>query len=110
MMRPRQSNLSLVIGLAFISRRSFGFRTSNRSVQYLRDYDCPRMSFQTLNDILLTVCAHPRERVTLQRKVLGWVPISSSQLYRNVVGMARARESGGIGKGDRVAILSENRP
>jgi long-chain acyl-CoA synthetase len=68
------------------------------------------MSLQTLNDILLTVCAHPRERVMLQRKVLGWVPISSSELYRNVVGMARALESWGIGKGDRVAILSENRP
>jgi len=46
----------------------------------------------------------------LQRKVLGWVPISSAELYRNVVGMARALASWGIGKGDRVAILSENRP
>jgi long-chain acyl-CoA synthetase len=46
----------------------------------------------------------------LQRKVLGWVPISSSELYRNVVGLARALESWGIRKGDRVAILSENRP
>ncbi len=46
----------------------------------------------------------------MQRKPLGWVPISSSELYRNVVGLARAFESWGIGKGDRVAILSENRP
>jgi long-chain acyl-CoA synthetase len=46
----------------------------------------------------------------LQRKVLGWVPISSSELYRNVVGLARALESWGISKGDRVAILGENRP
>jgi long-chain acyl-CoA synthetase len=69
-----------------------------------------RMSLQTLNDILLTVCSRARDRVMLERKVLGWVPISSSELYRNVVGMARALESWGIRKGDRVAILSENRP
>jgi long-chain acyl-CoA synthetase len=68
------------------------------------------MSLQTLNDILLTVCGPSRDRVMLQRKVLGWVPISSSELYRNVVGLARALESWGIRKGDRVAILSENRP
>jgi long-chain acyl-CoA synthetase len=68
------------------------------------------MSLQTLNDILLTVCGRPWDRVMLQRKVLGWVPISSSELYRNVVGLARTLESWGIRKGDRVAILSENRP
>ena len=68
------------------------------------------MSLQTLNDILLAVCARPRDRVMLQRKVLGWVPISSSELYRNVVGLARVLQSWGIRKSDRVAILSENRP
>jgi long-chain acyl-CoA synthetase len=68
------------------------------------------MSLQTLNDILLTLCARPVDRVMLQRKVLGWVPVSSSELYRNVVGVSRALESWGIRKGDRVAILAENRP
>ena len=68
------------------------------------------MGIQTLNDILLEVCRSHRDRVMLQRQVLGWVPISSSELYRNVVGVARALESWGIGPGDRVAILSENRP
>jgi long-chain acyl-CoA synthetase len=70
----------------------------------------PRMSLRTLNDILLTVHAGYRDRVMLQRQVLGWVPISASELYRNVVGLARALEVWGIRKGDRVAILSENRP
>lgn len=46
----------------------------------------------------------------VQREPLGWVPISSSELYRNVVGVGRALASWGIGKGDRIAILSENRP
>src|ERR1035438_5874607 len=68
------------------------------------------MSIQTLNDILLAVCQNRRDRVMLQREVLGWIPISSTELYRNVVGVARALESWGIRKGDRVAILSENRP
>ncbi len=68
------------------------------------------MSLQTLNDILLSVYKSRRERVMLQRGALGWVPISSAEIYRGVVGVARALESWGIRKGDRVAILSENRP
>jgi len=65
---------------------------------------------QTLNDIFLAVCRKRRDRVMLQRTAHGWVPISSTEIYRSVVGVARALESWGIGKGDRVAILSENRP
>jgi long-chain acyl-CoA synthetase len=68
------------------------------------------MSLLTLNDILSAVSRRGRDRVMLQREVLGWVPISSAELYRSVVGVARAFESWGIQKGDRVAILSENRP
>jgi long-chain acyl-CoA synthetase len=68
------------------------------------------MSLQTLNDILLVVCKNRRERVMLQKRASGWVPISSAEIYRNVVGVARALESWGIDHGDRVAILSENRP
>jgi long-chain acyl-CoA synthetase len=68
------------------------------------------MSLQTLNDILLAVCSRSRPRVMQQRESTGWVPISSSELYRNVAGLARALTSWGIHKGDRVAILSENRP
>jgi long-chain acyl-CoA synthetase len=68
------------------------------------------MSLHTLNDILLAVCQRRRERVMLQRRALGWVPISSAEIYRSVVGVARALASWGIGRGDRVAILSENRP
>jgi long-chain acyl-CoA synthetase len=68
------------------------------------------MSLQTLNDILFAVCQKPRDRVMLQKQALGWVPISSKEIYRSVVSVARALESWGIRKGDRVAILSENRP
>ncbi|MFZ3264399.1 MAG: long-chain fatty acid--CoA ligase [Terriglobales bacterium] len=68
------------------------------------------MSIKTLNDILSNVYQSHRDRVMLQRRSQGWIPISSTELYRNVVGLARALESWGIGKRDRVAILSENRP
>src|ERR1022692_426407 len=68
------------------------------------------MSLQTLNDILLTISQNRRDRIMLQRQVLGWVPISSREIYRSVVGIARAFASWGIQKGDRIAILSENRP
>jgi long-chain acyl-CoA synthetase len=68
------------------------------------------MSLRTLNDILFTIRDRHRDRVMLQRQALGWVPISSAELYRNVVGVARALQSWGICQGDRVAILSENRP
>jgi long-chain acyl-CoA synthetase len=46
----------------------------------------------------------------MQREALGWIPISAAELYRNVVGVARDLEQWGIRKGDRIAILSENRP
>jgi long-chain acyl-CoA synthetase len=68
------------------------------------------MSLQTLNDILLVVGKSRRDRIMLQRGALGWAPISSAEIYRSVVGVARALQSWGVGKGDRVAILSENRP
>ncbi len=68
------------------------------------------MSLKTLNDILPAVCRNRRDRVMLQRGALGWVPISSTEIYRGVVGVARTLQSWGLGKGDRIAILSENRP
>jgi long-chain acyl-CoA synthetase len=68
------------------------------------------MSLQTLNEILLAVYHSRRDRVMLQKGALGWAPISSTEVYRSVVGVARALESWGITKGDRIAILSENRP
>jgi long-chain acyl-CoA synthetase len=68
------------------------------------------MSLRTLNDIFIAVYQRRRDRVMLQREALGWIPISSAELYRNVVGVSRVLESWGIRKGDRVAILSENRP
>ena len=68
-----------------------------------------RITLNTVNDVLLAVCKKPRERVILQRQVSGWVPLSSAQIYRSIVGVAHTLESWGIGHGERVAILNENR-
>jgi long-chain acyl-CoA synthetase len=68
------------------------------------------MSFSTLNDLFFAIVAQRRPRVMMHRQAIEWVSISATELYRSVVGTARALSAWSIGKGDRVAILSENRP
>jgi long-chain acyl-CoA synthetase len=68
------------------------------------------MQPQTLNDIFYAIIARRQQRVMLAREHNRWVPISALECYRNVAGMARAMGHWGVAKGDRVAILSENRP
>jgi len=68
------------------------------------------MTPQTLNDIFFAIVERKHERVMLVREASQWAPISSQEFYRNVAGMARALRRWGLNKGDRLAILSENRP
>ena len=68
------------------------------------------MTSQTLNDIFFAIVERRRERVMLVREASHWTAISSHEFYRNVAGMARALRRWGLNKGDRLAILSENRP
>jgi long-chain acyl-CoA synthetase len=68
------------------------------------------MSLSTLNDIFFAATAHNLERAMLSRETGAWLPISSSEFRRNLAGTARALQQWGVRKGDRVAILSENRP
>ncbi len=68
------------------------------------------MKPQTLNDIFATIVERNHERVMLSREGAQWVPISSRQFYQQVAAMARAVGRWGLSKGDRIAILSENRP
>ncbi|HZW95101.1 MAG TPA: long-chain fatty acid--CoA ligase [Candidatus Eremiobacteraceae bacterium] len=67
------------------------------------------MKLQTLNDIFFTIVKRTQEPVMLVRDATRWVPISAQELYRDVAGMARALHQWGLTKGDRLAILSENR-
>ena len=68
------------------------------------------MSLQTLNDVFFQVVSSGRADVMRYRHGQQWLSISSQQLQQRVSGVARALRGWGIGNGDRVAILSENRP
>ena len=68
------------------------------------------MNLKTLNQIFFAVVDRNDRVVVMHRRSIQWVSISSSELYQNVVGVARALGEWGIAKGDRVAILSDNRP
>jgi long-chain acyl-CoA synthetase len=86
----------------------------HRRNQYIalgeRERPVPRMSLQTLNDIFFTVVERNHRVVMMHRRDVHWVSISSEEFYQKVVGVAQALREWGIAKGDRVAILSENRP
>jgi long-chain acyl-CoA synthetase len=68
------------------------------------------MSLTTLNDIFFAATERNLDRVMLHRRQGKWLPISSSDLRRNVAGTAHALRQWGVHKGERIAILSENRP
>ena len=68
------------------------------------------MNLRTLNDVFFTVVQRSSDRVMLMREHGEWKPISARQLRGWVYATARQLQSWDIGKGDRVVILSENRP
>jgi long-chain acyl-CoA synthetase len=68
------------------------------------------MSVQTINDVFYSVIDRGSDRVMQIKREGRWVHISSRDLYHDVIGTARTLESWGIRRGDRVAILAENRP
>jgi long-chain acyl-CoA synthetase len=68
------------------------------------------MSLRTLNDVFFAVVERQHPRVMLEQLGDEWGAISSDALRRRVAAVAGGLRSWGIGRGDRVAILSENRP
>jgi long-chain acyl-CoA synthetase len=68
------------------------------------------MSLLTLNDIFFAVVERDDRMVMMCHKPTGWASISSREFYGSVAGVARALREWGIATGDRVAIISENRP
>ncbi len=68
------------------------------------------MEIRTLVDIFFTSVEHDVERHIMFKRGAAWQIISSRQLYGYVASLARILKQWGLKKGDRVAILSENRP
>jgi len=68
------------------------------------------MNITTLNNIFFAATERNLERAMLYREAGKWRPISSSDFRRNVISTVHALQAWGVRKGDRIAILSENRP
>ncbi|HEY2497679.1 MAG TPA: long-chain fatty acid--CoA ligase [Candidatus Angelobacter sp.] len=68
------------------------------------------METRTLVDIFFASIAHDVQRHVMFKRGSQWQIISSRQLYGYVSALARILKQWGIQKGDRVAILGENRP
>jgi long-chain acyl-CoA synthetase len=67
------------------------------------------MSLRTLNDIFFAIAERKQPQFLLRKTDAGWEPISSWQFVAKVSGAAKVLQSWGIAKGDRIAILGENR-
>ena len=70
----------------------------------------PPIGPQTLNDIFFSAVDRDESRVMMRKTTPQWASLSSRDLYKHVVGVSRALVRWGLKRGDRIAILSENRP
>jgi long-chain acyl-CoA synthetase len=65
---------------------------------------------QTLADVFFQAVEHNQPRLMLFEHNSEWQAISSAEFYRRVIATLTGLRRLGVGRGDRVAILSENRP
>jgi long-chain acyl-CoA synthetase len=70
----------------------------------------PVSSLSTINDLFARIAAAANPRAVLwQDEFSQWHPISSDQMYQRVRALATAFLRFGAQKGDRIALISENR-
>jgi long-chain acyl-CoA synthetase len=67
------------------------------------------LELSTVNDILAGIANRGDETVSMWKSPDGWKPIAARTMYGRVRALVEAMESWGIKRGDRVAIMSENR-
>jgi long-chain acyl-CoA synthetase len=67
------------------------------------------LDLQTVNDVFVSMSSRGDETVALQQAGGEWKPITSKTFYGRVRAVAETLKSWGIVKGDRVALVSENR-
>jgi long-chain acyl-CoA synthetase len=64
----------------------------------------------TINDLFCRIAASANPRAVLWQDDFGhWLPISSDQMYQRVRALAQAFLGWGAQKGDRIALIGENR-
>jgi len=64
----------------------------------------------TINDLFYRVTAAANPSAILWQDEFGqWLPISSDQIYQRVRALAEAFLGWGVKKGDRIALIAENR-
>ncbi len=65
---------------------------------------------RTVNELFLRVARSQRTQAMLWQDASGaWLPLSSQQVYQRVRALSGAFQKWGIVRGDRIALLSENR-
>ncbi len=67
------------------------------------------LEISTLNDVFEIVAARGDETVAQWKTGGEWKPITAKQMYGRVRAVAEKLQSWGVGKGDRVALVGENR-
>lgn len=67
------------------------------------------LDLSTLNDVFEVVAARGDETVAQWKTEGQWKPITAKQMYGRVRAVAEKLQSWGVGKGDRVALVGENR-
>jgi len=67
------------------------------------------LEITTIADIFLKIQSHDLPRAMNFRRDGEWIPVSAKSIYQRVINVARALRAHGVGRGDRVALLSENR-
>ena len=93
-----------------IARRNQPDGSNAMTMENQRATKRERSEIRTINDVFLELAGAAYERVmTWQDEAGAWESLSSAGVYSRVRALALALQSWGIGRGDRVAILSENR-
>jgi len=83
---------------------------SDMSVTEVQEMTGLGRDIRTVNELFLRVAASQRPDAMLYQDEAGaWKGISSAEVYQRVRALARTLLDWGIGRGDRIAILSENR-
>jgi long-chain acyl-CoA synthetase len=67
------------------------------------------LELNTINDVFAKVVARGEAAVAKEQTAAGWKDISGKAMYGRVRALAEAMQGWGIQKGDRVALISENR-